>query len=42
VSHDESVVEPEAARSVPTGGPEAAAAAESRIAEETDEERARR
>jgi tellurite resistance protein TerC len=42
VSHDEPVVEPEAARSVPTGGPEAAAAAESRIAEETDEERARR
>ena len=35
-------VDPETARSVPTGGPEAAAAAESRIAEESDEERAPR
>src|SRR5688500_5346039 len=42
VHADEPVVTPEEAESVPTGGPEAAAAAESRIADETDEERARR
>jgi tellurite resistance protein TerC len=35
-------VDTETARSVPSSGPEASAAAESRIAEETDEERARR
>ncbi|HET6394937.1 MAG TPA: TerC family protein, partial [Blastococcus sp.] len=39
---DESAVDVDTAQSVPTGGPEAAAAAESRIADETDEERARR
>jgi tellurite resistance protein TerC len=35
-------IDAETAESVPTGGPEAAAVAESRIADETDEERARR
>jgi tellurite resistance protein TerC len=35
-------VDPETAKSVATGGPEAAARAEARIADETDEERARR
>ena len=39
---DESAVDVDTAKSVPTGGPEAAAAVESRIADETDEERARR
>jgi tellurite resistance protein TerC len=42
VEVDEPVVDPETAKSVPTGGPEAAAAAEARIAEESDEERSRR
>jgi tellurite resistance protein TerC len=42
VEPDEPVVTPETAESVPTGGPEAAAAVESRIADESDEERARR
>jgi tellurite resistance protein TerC len=42
VTADEPVVDPETARSVPTGGPEAAAAAEARIGDETDEDRARR
>ena len=39
---DESAVDVDTAQSVPAAGPEAAAAAESRIADETDEERARR
>jgi len=39
---DEPAVDPETAQSVPTGGPEAAAAAESKIADESDEESARR
>jgi tellurite resistance protein TerC len=42
VSADEPVVAPETAQAVPTGGPEAAAAAEARIAGESGEERARR
>jgi tellurite resistance protein TerC len=42
INVEEPVVDQETAASVPTGGPEAAAAAESRIADETDEERARR
>jgi tellurite resistance protein TerC len=39
---DKPAVDQATAESVPTGGPEAAAAAEARIADETDEERARR
>jgi tellurite resistance protein TerC len=42
VSADEPVIEPATAESVPVGGPEAAASAEARLAEETDEERSRR
>jgi tellurite resistance protein TerC len=42
VAVDEPVVEPETAQSIPTGGPEASAAAESRIAEGSGEGRARR
>lgn len=42
VDTDDTAVGTETARSVPTGGPEAAAAAESRIAAEPDEDRARR
>jgi tellurite resistance protein TerC len=42
ITVDEPVVEPEAAKAVPTGGPEAAAAVESRIAQEGDEERSPR
>ncbi|MGY1805259.1 TerC family protein [Blastococcus sp. SYSU D00922] len=42
VDADETAVDTATAQSVPTGGPEAAAAAESRIADESDEERARR
>jgi len=36
------VVDPETAKSVPASGPAAAAAAEGRIADEQDEDRARR
>jgi tellurite resistance protein TerC len=39
---DEPVVDPGTAQFLPTGGPEAAAAAESRLADESDEDRARR
>ena len=39
---DEPVVDQETAESVPTGGPEAAAAVEAKIADESDEETARR
>ena len=39
---DEPAIDQDTATSVPSAGPEAAAAAESRIAGETDEERARR
>jgi tellurite resistance protein TerC len=42
VDADEPVVDADTAKSVPTGGPESAAAAESRIADEQDEDRARR
>jgi len=42
VDAGEPAVEQETAQSVPTGGPEAAAVAESRIADDSDEERARR
>jgi tellurite resistance protein TerC len=42
VNVDEPAVEPQTAESIPTGGPEAAAVAESRIADESDEESARR
>ena len=42
VDADEPAVDPDTAKSVPTGGPEAAAAAEARIADEQDEDRARR
>ena len=40
VGADEPAVEPETARSVPTGGPEAAAAVESRLADQADEDTA--
>jgi tellurite resistance protein TerC len=39
---DEPAVDADTAKSVPTGGPESAAAAEARIADEQDEDRARR
>jgi tellurite resistance protein TerC len=42
VTVDEPVIDPATAKSVPAGGPEAAAAAEARIADESDEERTRR
>src|SRR5688572_1318438 len=42
VDVDEPVVDEETAKEIPTGGPEAAAATEAKIAEQTDEERSRR
>lgn len=42
VTADEPVVDEETAKEIPTGGPEAAAATESKLAGETDEERTRR
>ena len=42
VDADEPAVDPDTAKSVPTGGPESAAVAEARIADEQDEDRARR
>jgi tellurite resistance protein TerC len=42
VDADEPAIDPDTAKSVPTGGPESAAAAEARIADEQDEDRARR
>jgi tellurite resistance protein TerC len=42
VDSSEPVVDEETAKEVPTGGPEAAAAAEAKLADETDEERTRR
>jgi len=42
VTADEPVVDEETAKEIPTGGPEAAAATESKLAGDTDEERTRR
>jgi tellurite resistance protein TerC len=39
---DEPVIDEEIAKEIPTGGPEAAAAAEAKVAEEAGEERTRR